>query len=83
MSGGNDVKRPLSSGKQDFDTDQQKWPLTEPLPKLDGIFQCSGKDGLRFRQICKNTEFLKHHSPSTVLFHKLLLINKRVYVIFS
>jgi hypothetical protein len=43
LSGGKDLVRPLSSGKQQFDTDKTEWPLTKPVPKLEALAQCSGK----------------------------------------
>jgi hypothetical protein len=43
ISGGRDLFRPLSSGKQQFDTDKTEWPLTKPVPKLEALAQCSGK----------------------------------------
>lgn len=43
LSGGQDLVRPLSSGKQQFDTDKTEWPLTKPVPKLEALAQCSGK----------------------------------------
>ena len=43
VSGGNDLVRPLSSGKQTFETDKAMWPLTEPVRKLEAVTQCSGK----------------------------------------
>ncbi|KAJ9584592.1 hypothetical protein L9F63_021062, partial [Diploptera punctata] len=43
VSGGQSIERPISSGKQNFDTDQQEWPLTKPLPKLEALAQCSGE----------------------------------------
>ncbi|XP_069694441.1 xanthine dehydrogenase-like isoform X2 [Periplaneta americana] len=42
-SGGKDLQRPLSSGKQDFDTDKSVWPLNKPIPKLEAMTQCSGE----------------------------------------
>lgn len=41
-SGGEDITRPLSSGKQEFDTDTSRPPLYQPFPKLDALLQCSG-----------------------------------------
>ncbi|KAJ9584593.1 hypothetical protein L9F63_021063, partial [Diploptera punctata] len=43
VNGGQSIERPISSGKQNFDTDQQEWPLTKPLPKLEALAQCSGE----------------------------------------
>ncbi|XP_021929641.1 indole-3-acetaldehyde oxidase-like [Zootermopsis nevadensis] len=43
LSGGQDLVRPLSSGKQQFDTDKTEWPLTKPVPKLEALAQCSGE----------------------------------------
>ncbi|KAJ9576511.1 hypothetical protein L9F63_025594, partial [Diploptera punctata] len=42
-SGGKDFTRPLSSGKQDFDTNKCMWPLNKPIPKLEAVAQCSGE----------------------------------------
>ncbi|CAK9818034.1 Indole-3-acetaldehyde oxidase [Anthophora plagiata] len=42
-SGGSILERELSSGKQDFDTDKNLWPLNQPLPKLEAIYQTSGE----------------------------------------
>ncbi|XP_076758274.1 uncharacterized protein LOC143427746 [Xylocopa sonorina] len=42
-SGGSILERGLSSGKQDFDTDKNLWPLNQPLPKIESIHQTSGE----------------------------------------
>ncbi|XP_046687734.1 indole-3-acetaldehyde oxidase-like isoform X2 [Homalodisca vitripennis] len=42
-SGGEDITRPLSSGKQEFDTDSSRPPLYQPFPKLESLIQCSGE----------------------------------------
>lgn len=42
-SGGTVMKRSLSSGTQDFDTDRSQWPLNQPVPKIEGLMQCAGK----------------------------------------
>ncbi|KAG8310132.1 hypothetical protein J6590_069744 [Homalodisca vitripennis] len=42
-SGGEDITRPLSSGKQEFDTDSTRPPLYQPFPKLESLIQCSGE----------------------------------------
>lgn len=42
-SGGSILQRKLSSGKQDFDTDKNLWPLNQPIPKTESIYQTSGK----------------------------------------
>lgn len=41
-SGGEILKRPLSSAKQDYDTDEKVWPVNKPIPKIEGLYQCSG-----------------------------------------
>lgn len=38
-TGGDNLVRPLSSGRQDFPTKQDEWPLTKPIPKLTAIKQ--------------------------------------------
>ncbi|XP_041981244.1 xanthine dehydrogenase 1-like [Aricia agestis] len=35
--------RPVSSGRQTFDTDTKDWPVNQAIPKLDGLLQCSGE----------------------------------------
>ncbi|KOC64413.1 Aldehyde oxidase 2 [Habropoda laboriosa] len=42
-SGGSLLERELSSGKQEFNTDKNLWPLNQPLPKLEAIYQTSGE----------------------------------------
>ncbi|KPJ03064.1 Xanthine dehydrogenase [Papilio xuthus] len=44
-SGKRDLRktRPLSSGKQEYDTNPTLWPLNEPRPKLEALIQCSGE----------------------------------------
>lgn len=42
-SGGTLIERPLSSGKQDFQTDPSLYPLNEPLQKLEAVIQASGE----------------------------------------
>ncbi|XP_024942171.1 xanthine dehydrogenase 1 isoform X2 [Cephus cinctus] len=42
-SGGVLLERELSSGKQDFDTDKNLWPLNKPMPKIESIYQTAGE----------------------------------------
>lgn len=42
-SGGEILERPLSSGIQMFDTYKDKFPLTQPVPKYEGLIQISGE----------------------------------------
>ncbi|XP_076232212.1 xanthine dehydrogenase/oxidase [Calliopsis andreniformis] len=42
-SGGTLLERELSSGTQDYDTDKNLWPLNQPLPKLEALYQASGE----------------------------------------
>ncbi|XP_049943149.1 uncharacterized protein LOC126419914 [Schistocerca serialis cubense] len=42
-SGGEMLKRPLSSGKQEYDTKKELWPLGKPVSKLEALSQCSGE----------------------------------------
>ena len=44
-SGGEDLTRPLSSGTQQFDTDETLWPVNKAIPKLEAQAQTSGKAG--------------------------------------
>lgn len=41
-SGGEVLQRPLSSGVQSFDTFKERYPVTEPVLKLEGLMQVSG-----------------------------------------
>ncbi|KAG8325288.1 hypothetical protein J6590_071543 [Homalodisca vitripennis] len=40
-SGGEEISRPLSSGRQEYFTDPQQYPLTQPMPKVESLIQCS------------------------------------------
>lgn len=42
-SGGHMLKRDLSSGKHDYDTDKKLWPFNKPVPKMESIYQTSGE----------------------------------------
>jgi hypothetical protein len=48
VSGGKILERPVSTGKQDFETDKSVWPLNKPVPKLEAVTQCSGKSALGY-----------------------------------
>lgn len=41
--GGSIVDRAISSGRQSFDTFKERYPLTENVPKYEGLIQCSGE----------------------------------------
>lgn len=43
MSGSDILHRPVSSGTQTFDTHKDKWPLTQPVLKYEGMIQSSGE----------------------------------------
>ncbi|XP_022343245.2 uncharacterized protein LOC111136587 [Crassostrea virginica] len=42
-SGSTPLLRPLSSGRQTYDTKPLEWPLTEPMTKVEAINQASGR----------------------------------------
>ncbi|CAB3359533.1 Hypothetical predicted protein [Cloeon dipterum] len=42
-SGADNLIRPLSSGKQDFETNPNVYPLNEPIPKLEAYAQTAGE----------------------------------------
>ncbi|KAK9496478.1 hypothetical protein O3M35_013241 [Rhynocoris fuscipes] len=42
-SGYNNLQRPLSSGKQEYVTNEKVWPVTKPVQKLEGLLQCAGE----------------------------------------
>lgn len=43
VSGGTIPERPISSGRHSFDTFADRYPLTEKVPKYEGLIQCSGE----------------------------------------
>lgn len=43
VSGGGILKRPISSGKQEYDSFKENYPLTQNVPKYEGLIQCSGE----------------------------------------
>ncbi|XP_044731678.1 xanthine dehydrogenase-like [Chrysoperla carnea] len=43
LSGKYEIERPVSSGQQKYTTDKSEYPLTEPVPKLEAMVQCSGE----------------------------------------
>lgn len=43
VSGGGNLERPISSGRHSFDTFVERYPLTEKVPKYEGLIQCSGE----------------------------------------
>lgn len=43
ISGGPILDRPISSGTQSYDTFKDRYPLTENVPKYEGLVQCSGE----------------------------------------
>ncbi|ODN02750.1 putative aldehyde oxidase 1 [Orchesella cincta] len=42
-TGADDVERGLNIGTQTYDTDKSKWPLYQPIPKLESFPQVSGE----------------------------------------
>ncbi|XP_054283492.1 uncharacterized protein LOC129000555 [Macrosteles quadrilineatus] len=42
-SGGEDIERPLSHGVQQYYSEPVEYPLTEPIPKIESLIQCSGE----------------------------------------
>lgn len=43
VTGGAILDRPISSGTQSYDTFEDRYPLTEKVPKYEGLIQCSGE----------------------------------------
>ncbi|XP_034131066.1 xanthine dehydrogenase isoform X3 [Drosophila guanche] len=41
--GGSLLQRPVSSGKQNFETFEEHYPVTKPTEKHEGLIQCSGE----------------------------------------
>lgn len=43
LTGGSLLQRPVSSGKQNFETFEQNYPINKPTEKHEGLIQCSGE----------------------------------------
>ncbi|XP_053674610.1 uncharacterized protein LOC128724914 [Anopheles nili] len=43
QSGSTMLERPVSSGQQHYDTIEKNWPVTQYVPKLEGLAQASGE----------------------------------------
>lgn len=43
ISGGTILDRAISSGTQSYDSFEDRYPLTETVPKYEGLIQCSGE----------------------------------------
>lgn len=41
-SGAYPIERGLSKGYQEYKTDETKWPVNKPMPKVEALTQCSG-----------------------------------------
>ncbi|XP_042858609.1 indole-3-acetaldehyde oxidase-like [Penaeus japonicus] len=41
--GASDLERPLASGRQSYDQNPDRWPLSKPVAKVEGHIQCSGE----------------------------------------
>lgn len=42
-SGATILSRPISVGAESVQTEKSEWPLTQPMPKLEALIQCSGE----------------------------------------
>lgn len=42
-SGARDLEHNVTTAKQVYDYKKEEWPLTQPIPKLEAVNQCSGK----------------------------------------
>lgn len=42
-SGAYNIERSLNKSQQNFETDRTKWPLNQPIPKIESYQQTSGK----------------------------------------
>ncbi|XP_044734075.1 xanthine dehydrogenase-like [Chrysoperla carnea] len=43
QSGAPKFDRPVSKGQQDYVTNEKSYPLTQPIPKVEALVQCSGE----------------------------------------
>lgn len=65
-SGAYEIERQINSSQQVFETDKSKWPLSQPIPKIESYQQVSGMcsksyflDSLRF-------SYNEHYRRSTI-----------------
>ena len=42
-SGAFEIEKGLTSGVQDFDTDETQWPISKPVEKYEGVIQTAGE----------------------------------------
>ena len=43
QSGADNIVRGLSSGQQNYDTDESMWPVSQPQEKMEGRWQTAGE----------------------------------------
>ncbi|XP_026467610.1 indole-3-acetaldehyde oxidase-like [Ctenocephalides felis] len=43
ITGSEILKRGLSSGQQKYETNKDLWPLQQPIPKIESLYQCAGE----------------------------------------
>ncbi|KAG5676994.1 hypothetical protein PVAND_006785 [Polypedilum vanderplanki] len=67
-SGGEILKRDLSSGTQTFDTYKQNWPLTKNIPKIEADIQCTGE-----------AKYINDHPPLPNELHAAFVTAKNVH----
>lgn len=90
-SGGTILERAISSGTQSFDTFKDLYPLTQQVPKYEGLIQCSGElqyindvkpmNGELWAAFVQATEvhsLVESIDPSEALVSKLLHVNARL-----
>lgn len=75
LSGGNILMRPLSTGVQTFDTYEENWPLTQFVPKYEGLIQCSGESKYANDFPHLPNELWAAFVPATEVHAKVLVIN--------
>lgn len=71
ISGGEILKRPISSGTQVYDTFKERWPLTQPVPKYEGLIQCSGEIEYVNDLVTQPNELWAAFVPATEVHAKL------------
>lgn len=74
-SGGEIVSRPISSGTQVYDSFKDRWPLTQPVPKYEGLIQCSGEIEYVNDLVKQPNELWAAFVPATEVHAKLGKIN--------
>lgn len=78
ISGSTGLERPVSSGIQTYESDEKSYPLTQPVPKYEGLIQCSGEAEYvndMFSGLTVDKELWAAFVPATQVHSKIVQID--------